>query len=225
MRSSLFPRTTLLAAVCKVFMLTQVDLEMGTTADNIAATATCTVNSRFSSAILNPDPQSQNRLFPQLPTTRLVVARLGAVTTGVAAIVIAATNTLSIRKQTPWSRLPSTQQPATRCFPPLAHPPPWPYGVCVPPPRKSGYFGHPRSSSADVVSAALPSRNIAIRTISSSKPTALASAGGITHAGQETGLTDRPSRREVLLPSQEKPKNAIDYALYAAYRPLYRRHH
>lgn len=81
----------------------------------------------------------------------------------------------------------------------------------------------PRSSSADIEVAALPSRNIAIRAISTSKPTALASAGGITHVGQETGLTDRPARREVLLPSQERPKNVVDYALYVTHHPRYRR--
>ncbi|KAI5842733.1 NADH-ubiquinone oxidoreductase-like protein subunit [Tricharina praecox] len=70
-----------------------------------------------------------------------------------------------------------------------------------------------RASTALTLRSALPSRNIAIRAISTSKPTALASAGGITHVGQETGLTDRPARREVLLPSQERPKNVVDYAL------------
>jgi len=61
----------------------------------------------------------------------------------------------------------------------------------------------------------LPSRNIGIRAISTSKPTALASAGGVTSVSQDTGLVDRPARREVLLPSQEKPKNVVDYALFA----------
>jgi len=76
-------------------------------------------------------------------------------------------------------------------------------------------FSTARTPTALTLRSALPSRNIGIRAISTSKPTALASAGGVTSVGQDTGLIDRPARREVLLPSQEKPKNVVDYALCA----------
>ncbi|KAA8901381.1 hypothetical protein FN846DRAFT_957371 [Sphaerosporella brunnea] len=67
-----------------------------------------------------------------------------------------------------------------------------------------------RASAASTLRSALPSRYTTIRAISTSKPAALAS--GVTHVGS-TSLIDRPTRREVSLPSQEKPKGVVDYAL------------
>ncbi|KAI5818455.1 hypothetical protein BZA77DRAFT_307019 [Pyronema omphalodes] len=70
-------------------------------------------------------------------------------------------------------------------------------------------FSSTARTSALGLRSALPSRQFAVRTISTTKPAALATSV----APIQDALSDLPARREVPLPSQEKPKNVMDYAL------------
>jgi len=68
-----------------------------------------------------------------------------------------------------------------------------------------------RAPTALALRSAMPARNF-IRPLTTTKPTALATAGSVTPVGNGS-LVDRPPRREVPLPSQEKTQSVMQYAL------------